>query len=244
MWRRQGRICKFYLKSNVPPHIPLGPQPSPTVAWLQSPCMHVGHLTTLPPETQMEIETSPLHFGLLPQPISDSSSAFTNVSGDSESAHSGLLSASPREYLYPQLLPLLPTSAQLFSCFETNLGLPRAMQEMQETRVWSLGWEDSLEKDMVASSGILVWRIPWTEKTWGLQSTGSQRVRDRWACMLKQTSIFFPVFSTWWLTANIAQTLSLVFLCQWKFGEFIVKERKKSLSMKGRLSRLLSLCAL
>ena len=35
---------------------------------------------------------------------------------------------------------------------------------MQETQVWSLGWEDPLEKEMATHSSILAWRIPWTEK--------------------------------------------------------------------------------
>ena len=45
---------------------------------------------------------------------------------------------------------------------------------MQETRVQSLGQEDSLEKGMATHSGILTWRIPWTEEPRGLQSIGSQ----------------------------------------------------------------------
>ena len=48
---------------------------------------------------------------------------------------------------------------------------------MQETWIWSLGWEYSLEKGMATHSSILVWRIPWTEEPGGLQSMGSQRVR-------------------------------------------------------------------
>ena len=52
-----------------------------------------------------------------------------------------------------------------------------AMQEIQETWVRSLGWEDSLEKEMATHSSILAWRIPWTEEPGGLQSIGSQRVR-------------------------------------------------------------------
>ena len=35
---------------------------------------------------------------------------------------------------------------------------------MQETRVWSLGWEDPLEKGMETQSSIFAWRIPWTEE--------------------------------------------------------------------------------
>ena len=34
---------------------------------------------------------------------------------------------------------------------------------MQETRVWSLGWEDPLGEGMATHSSILAWRIPWTE---------------------------------------------------------------------------------
>ena len=46
----------------------------------------------------------------------------------------------------------------------------------KETRVQSLGKEDSLKKEMVTHSSILAWEIPWTEEPGGLQSTGSQRV--------------------------------------------------------------------
>ena len=38
----------------------------------------------------------------------------------------------------------------------------------------SLGREDPLEKEMATHSSILAWRIPWTEESGGLQSTGSQ----------------------------------------------------------------------
>ena len=48
------------------------------------------------------------------------------------------------------------------------------LQEMQETWVWSLGWEDPLEQGMAAHSSTLAWEIPWTEEPGGLQSMGSQ----------------------------------------------------------------------
>ena len=51
----------------------------------------------------------------------------------------------------------------------------------QETRVWSLDWEDPLEKGMATHFSILARRIPWTEEPVGLQSMGSQRVRHDWA---------------------------------------------------------------
>ena len=51
------------------------------------------------------------------------------------------------------------------------------MQEMQETRIQSLGWEDSLQKEMATHSSILAWRLPCTEDTGGLQSMGPQKVK-------------------------------------------------------------------
>ena len=63
-------------------------------------------------------------------------------------------------------------------------GLPRWLSgkevrlPMQETWIRSMGQEDPLEEQMETHSGILAWRIPWTEESDGLQSTGSQRVRQ------------------------------------------------------------------
>ena len=51
---------------------------------------------------------------------------------------------------------------------------PPAMQEMQETWVQSLAWEDLLEKEMAMYPSILAWEIPWTEEPSGLESMGSQ----------------------------------------------------------------------
>ena len=48
---------------------------------------------------------------------------------------------------------------------------------MQETQVKSLGWEDTLEKEMATHSRTLTWKIPWTEEPGRLQSIGSRRVR-------------------------------------------------------------------
>ena len=49
------------------------------------------------------------------------------------------------------------------------------LSAMQETWVQSLGWEEPLEKGMATHSSILVWRIPWTEESGGLQSMVSQK---------------------------------------------------------------------
>ena len=43
---------------------------------------------------------------------------------------------------------------------------------VQETWVWSLGWQDPLKKGVATHSSILAWRIPWTEEPGGLQSMG------------------------------------------------------------------------
>ena len=60
----------------------------------------------------------------------------------------------------------------------------KRLPAMRETRVWSLGWEDPLEKEMATHFSILAWRIPWTEEHGGLQSTGSQSVGHNWATSL------------------------------------------------------------
>ena len=53
--------------------------------------------------------------------------------------------------------------------------LVKNLPAMQETWVWSLGWEDPLEKEMAIHSSILAWKIPWTESLagyspWNLKS--------------------------------------------------------------------------
>ena len=51
---------------------------------------------------------------------------------------------------------------------------------MWETQVWSLGWEDPLEKEMAIHSSTLAWKIPWMEEPGRLQPMWSQRVRHDW----------------------------------------------------------------
>ena len=57
----------------------------------------------------------------------------------------------------------------------------KCLPAMWETQVWSLDWEDPLEKEMAAHSGVLAWKIPWTEEPGRLQSMGWQRVGHNWA---------------------------------------------------------------
>ena len=46
---------------------------------------------------------------------------------------------------------------------------------MQETQVWYLCQEDSVEEEMATHSSILAWEILWTEEPGGPQSMGSQK---------------------------------------------------------------------
>ena len=63
----------------------------------------------------------------------------------------------------------------------TVTGKPLPMQETQETRVLSLGWEEPLEEGVATHSSVISGKIPWTEEPGGLQSVGMQRVRHNWA---------------------------------------------------------------
>ena len=47
---------------------------------------------------------------------------------------------------------------------------------MQEMRVRSLDWKDTVKKEMATHCSILAWEIPWPEEPGGLQSMGLQRV--------------------------------------------------------------------
>ena len=42
--------------------------------------------------------------------------------------------------------------------------LAKNLPAMWETWIWSLGWEDPLEKGKATHSSILAWRIPWSHK--------------------------------------------------------------------------------
>ena len=47
---------------------------------------------------------------------------------------------------------------------------------MQERLVRSLCQEIPLEEEMATHFSILAWKIPWTEETGGLESTGLQKL--------------------------------------------------------------------
>ena len=45
---------------------------------------------------------------------------------------------------------------------------------MWEIQIWSLSWEDALEKEIATLSSILSWKIPWTAET--------SRLYSPWGC--------------------------------------------------------------
>ena len=59
------------------------------------------------------------------------------------------------------------------------------MQEMHETQVQSLGWEDPLEEEMASHSSILAWKNPMDRRAWQATLHGVAKSRIR----LKQLSM-------------------------------------------------------
>ena len=55
------------------------------------------------------------------------------------------------------------------------------VKNLPSMQIQSLSHEDPLEKEMATHSSILAWEILGTEELGGLQSMGSQRVRDNLA---------------------------------------------------------------
>ena len=65
----------------------------------------------------------------------------------------------------------------------------KRLPAVQETWVWSLGWEDPLEKEMATHSSTLAWKIPWTEEPGRLQSIRLQRVGHDWVTSLSLSKV-------------------------------------------------------
>ena len=69
---------------------------------------------------------------------------------------------------------LLFQESLVYSAMVQGVQNPTAMRETQDSRVWSLGWEDPLEEERATHSSVLAWRVPGTEEPGGLQSMVSQ----------------------------------------------------------------------
>ena len=63
---------------------------------------------------------------------------------------------------------------------------------MQETWVWSLGWEDPLEEEMATTSSILAWKIPMDRGAWcatvhGVTKSQTQHTPHPFCCCFVQS---------------------------------------------------------
>ena len=97
---------------------------------------------------------------------------------------------------------------------------------MKEMRVWSLGQEDDLEKEMATHSRILAWEIPWTEEPGGLRSMGSQKSQTR---LSDWTTIYAKAVSTTGMsvggTGRRMGLSSILKLSEWDSEEVTFKQR-------------------
>ena len=142
-------------------------------------------------------------------------------------SHSLLQGIFPTQELNPcnlhcrQMLYLLSHQGSLINSqlpsYVTSLvaQLVKRLSAMWETRVWSLGREDLLEKEMATYSSILAWKIPWTEELLRLQSIRLQRLGHKWATSLFPFTILCKL-SLWlltWLPNGLPQFPNLGFPC-------------------------------
>ena len=66
------------------------------------------------------------------------------------------------------------------------------MQQMQETWVQSLGWEDPLEEEMTTHCSILAWKNPMDRGFWQGIVHGVMKNQTQWS------TCFCFAFLNWW----------------------------------------------
>ena len=105
----------------------------------------------------------------------------------------GLLKQCTRKNAYRQFMNMNKAKSQQLNKEESKCYVPcyvkpkmmvvqweRICLPVQETQVWSLDQEDPLEEEIATHSVFLPGKIPWTEKTGGLQPIRLQRVGHAW----------------------------------------------------------------
>ena len=90
---------------------------------------------------------------------------------------------------------------------------------MREILVWSLGWEDPLEKGKATHSSILDWRIPWTVQSvrgvTELDMTERLLLPFKYTCILLEKYIYYQVrVSTMYCITLCLSTLEMFHKCQ------------------------------
>ena len=111
---------------------------------------------------------------------------------------------------------------------------------MQDTWVWSLGQEDSLEKRMSTHSNILAWRIPWREEPGWLQSKSQ--------IGLNNSHFHFQIYSSlpnrfslrWYLGCETTFHTFFLFSC-WLEIFYTEAKKKKSQLIQFCISRMMFL---
>ena len=86
--------------------------------------------------------------------------------------------------------------------------LVKNLPGMHLTRVWSLGWEDPLEKRTASHSNILAWRIPWT-----IWSKVSQRVSHDWGTFTSLPFIIYNQSHIQFVLSHFSPSYSLYYWC-------------------------------
>ena len=83
---------------------------------------------------------------------------------------SALIIYSRLKYCISYSRPLIRWLFQMYWFLLMVFGVAQMVKRlpaMLETRVWSLGWEDPLEKEMATHASTLAWKTPWTV-AWGV----------------------------------------------------------------------------
>ena len=117
---------------------------------------------------------------------------------------------SPASFLLPHSYSSLERSRALHLKCLSGCSDSKNQPAMQETQVHCLDQEDPLEKEIVTHSGILAWKIPWTEEPGGLQSMGSQS-QHNWATNTNTTR------------KQKEKSWEVIFLCKNIYIHFILK---------------------
>ena len=90
----------------------------------------------------------------------------------------------------------------------------KKLPAVQETRVWSLGWEDPPGKGMATHSSTLAWRIPIDRRAWWAPVHGSQSQTclSHWACTHTVGLQCFRRTAKW--LSHIDIFLHILYTCQ------------------------------
>ena len=99
----------------------------------------------------------------------------------------------------------------------------KRLPTMRETRLWSLGQEDPLEKEMATHSSILAWKIPWIEERDRLQPTvhGVEKSRTRLSdftftlqlLVTRVENVSYDIQCYFWWETLVAEKS---FTCKWQ----------------------------